>query len=92
MTTALAVSAPTVKAEYNRLCDVKGVILENIEDADCGIFFCRNCAGDSMENIYSHDGVEVDICYYYSYFEVFGLTKDEEKELERFYEHARGRR
>ena len=64
----------------------KKVIKENYKDADCGIFDCRNLAGDSMTTIYDEDGLQIDICYGYSYFEVFGLTNKEFQELEKYYE------
>lgn len=43
-----------------------------------------------MVTIFEEDGVTIDICYGYSYFEVFGLTEEEENELSRFYESMRG--
>lgn len=72
----------------NKLDKVKEIIKKNIEDAKCGIFFTRNIVGDPMSEIYcdTYDGVEIDICYKYEYFEVFGLTKDEQKEIKNFYD------
>jgi len=32
-------------------------------------------------------GLTIRICYEWSYFEVFGLTKEEFKELEKYYEN-----
>jgi hypothetical protein len=64
----------------------KKVIKENYKDADCGIFDCRNLVGDSMTTIYDEDGLQIDICYWYSYFEVFGLTDKEFEELEKYYD------
>lgn len=69
---------------------VKRVIKDRYDDADCGLFFTPNWAGDSMVTIFEEDGVTIDICYGYSYFEVFGLTEEEENELSRFYESMRG--
>lgn len=71
----------------NRLEEVKKVIEENIDDAMSGIFDTRNFVGDIMDNLYynSEIGVTVDICYGYSYFEVFGLSKEEFEELEKYY-------
>ena len=54
--------------------------------ADCGIFNSRNIIGDVMETIYECEGLTIDICYYYSYLEVFGLSDAEFKELERYYD------
>jgi hypothetical protein len=36
-----------------------------------------------METIYNEDGITVDYCYYYGYIEIFGLTDEEYKELEK---------
>ena len=64
---------------------VKEVIKNNIEDAMYGIFDCRNSVGDPMEMIYDEDGVSVDICRNWGYFEVFGLTEQEFGKVESFY-------
>lgn len=69
---------------------VKEVIKDRYNDANCGLFFTRNCVGDSMATIWEEDGVTIDICYNYSYFEVFGLTEEEENELSRFYASMKG--
>ena len=75
-----------------RIEAVKKIIKENINDARCGIFNSRNILGDFMAEIYNKDGVEVDICYGYSYFEVFGLSEKEFSEVEKYYESLRRRR
>ncbi len=64
---------------------VKEVIKENIKDYDCGLFFTRNIAGDSMETIYEDDYFCVDGCYSWCYYEVFGLTPNEQKMLTNYY-------
>ena len=64
---------------------VKEVIKNNIEDALCGIFDCRNIVGDPMETIYDEMGGRIDICRNWEYFEVFGLTNKEFSEIESFY-------
>lgn len=71
----------------DKLDKVKEVIKKNIEDAKCGIFFSRNIVGDPTQVLYidTDNSVEIDICYKYEYFEVFGLTKDEQKEIKNFY-------
>ena len=66
----------------------KEIIKNHIEDARFGIFSTRNIAGDPMEVIYYEDGLEIDICYCYGYFEVFGLGS-EFKELKEYYESIR---
>ena len=70
---------------------VKEVIKEHVSEARCGIFDCRNIAGDSMDNIYDDGDVQIDICYGWEYFEVFGLTDEEFKEVEKYYEKLCGR-
>ena len=69
---------------------VKRIIKDRYNDADCGLFFTRNLVGDPMTTILEEDGVTIDICYGYSYFEVFGLTEEEENELSRFYDSMKG--
>ena len=64
---------------------VKNIIKENIDSARCGIYFTRNLIGDPMVTILNGDQVQIDICYEYEYFEVFGLTDREQKEIEEFY-------
>ena len=78
-----------MKAMYNRLSEVMGVLLENIENATCGLFFTRNLVGDPMSTIYDDGEVQVDICYGCEYFEVFGLTNNEQHSLEKYYELIR---
>lgn len=63
----------------------KEVIKENYEDGDCGLYNCRNLAGDEMETLYSDPILTIDICYSWAYFEVFGLSDEEFKELGSFY-------
>lgn len=40
-------------------------------------FNTRNSVGDYMETIYSKNGILVDICKYWDYLEIFGLTQEE---------------
>ena len=63
----------------------KKIIRENFSQAECGIYNTHNVAGDLMGTIYEEDGLRIDICVYYGYFEVFGLTDEEFEELKRFY-------
>lgn len=44
-----------------------------------------------MEEIFNNDGLKIDICRLWKYFEVFGLSDDEFKELEKFYHYQIGR-
>lgn len=68
----------------------KTIIKENWQNADCGIFDCRNWTGDTVEMLYEDDELRIDICRYHSYFEVFGLSTDEFEELEKYYHELRG--
>ena len=61
------------------------VIEEHYQDAPYGIFDTRNIVGDFMSTIYEGNGLKIDICYGYKYFEVFGLTKEEFQQLESYY-------
>ena len=70
---------------------VKEVIKEHISSARCGIFDCGNIVGDGMTNIYDDGDVQIDICYSWEYFEVFGLTDEEFSEVEKYYEKLCGR-
>jgi hypothetical protein len=63
----------------------KEIVKENFEDAQCGLFNTRNVVGDVMANIYNENGLIVDICYYWGYFEVFGLSDVEFSELHKYY-------
>ena len=63
----------------------KKIIKENYKYADCGIFNTPNIMGDPMTTIYRSNELTIDICYDYSYFEVFCLSNDEFDELEKFY-------
>lgn len=63
----------------------KRIIKENFACGDCGLFNTRNIVGDPMATIYDENGLTIDICYYYSYFEVFGLSDKEFEELSNFY-------
>lgn len=63
----------------------KRIIKDHFKEAECGIFDSRNIAGDPMNTIYDDGNLQIDICYYWEYFEVFGLSNEEFKELKRFY-------
>ena len=68
-----------------KLETAKAVIAERCREADCGIFNSRNWAGDPMNTIYDEDGLTIDICCRYSYFEVFGLSDEDFAKLKEFY-------
>ncbi len=64
---------------------IKEVIKEYYNNACCGIYDCRNIVGDPMDTIYNDGNVQIDICYSWMYFEVFGLTDEEFEELAKYY-------
>lgn len=68
----------------------KEIVKENFDDAWSGLFNTRNVVGDAMTNIYDENGLIVDICYEYMYFEVFGLSDDEFAELLKYYNSLKG--
>lgn len=77
----------------SKLEEAKKFISDKIESAPCGIFNTRNYAGDEMETVYDQDGLVIDICWFWEYFEVFGLSEEEFSELRSFYnEKLRARR
>lgn len=64
----------------------KEIVKAYYKVANCGIYDSRNICGNSMRTIYEGEGLTIDICYYYSYFEVFGLSKKDFEELEKYYD------
>ena len=66
--------------------EVKKVIREHFNKAPCGLFFCRNTANDAMTNIYDKNGIQIDICYNWAYFEVFGLDLVQQVALKKYYD------
>lgn len=69
----------------NKLEKAKQIIDQYYDRAPHGIFDCKNWGGDDMYTVYASDGLIIDICYRYGYFEVFGLSQDEFLELEKYY-------
>ena len=70
----------------SKLETAKEIIKELYEfGIDCGIYNSRNIAGDQMDTIYDDGELKIDICYHYSYLEVFGLSCTDFRELELFY-------
>lgn len=74
-----------LRARYGEYKKIKNLIKENFRDGDCGLFNTRNIAGDLMTNIFKGHFFALDICYNYSYFEIFGMNEEEFKELEEYY-------
>lgn len=71
----------------DKLDKAKEIIKANFEDGDCGLYNVRNWTGDPMDTIYVGEGLQIDICYGYSYFEVFGLTDAEFIALREWYKN-----
>lgn len=69
----------------SKLETAKEIIKVLYKFGDCGIFNSRNIVGDPMDTIYDDGELQIDICYPYSYFEVFGLSCAEFVELVLFY-------
>jgi hypothetical protein len=75
-----------------KLEKAKEIVSKYYKVADCGIFNSRNILGDPMATVYAGEGLIVDVCFFYAYFEVFGLSIGEFEELEKFYEDLRKRK
>lgn len=71
--------------KMNNLEKAKEIVKKYYKDADCGIFNSRNVLGDDMITIYKNESLTIDICYKYTYFEIYGLTNEEFRELEKYY-------
>ena len=69
----------------SRLDRAKEIIARNIRKAEHGIYNARNIGNDTMETLYKDDEIQIDICNYWEYFEVFGLTEDEFETLSIYY-------
>lgn len=63
----------------------KQIVKENCHAACHGMYNCRGTAEDTMNTLYDDGELRIDICYGWSYFEVFGLSPNDFAELERFY-------
>lgn len=63
----------------------KEIVRAYYKNADCGIFNSRNICGDEMVTIYEDEDLTIDICCKWAYFEIFGLSNAEFKELEKYY-------
>lgn len=68
-----------------KLEKAKEIVTKYYDKATCGIYNTRNIFGDEMTTIYKDDGLTVDICFFYAYFEVFGLSDAEFKKLKSYY-------
>ena len=60
-------------------------IKSEVTSDNCQFFNSRNTVGDEMETIYEKDGITIDICYDWGYFEVFGMTNEEFIDFKRLF-------
>lgn len=65
---------------------VKELIKKHFSIADERIYFTRNSVGDCMATMFSGQYFTLDICYKWSYYELFGCTESEQEEIEAYYE------
>ena len=65
--------------------EIKNVINENAGYAQCGIYDTKNTSGDDMVTLYSKNGITIDICYGYCYFEVFGVNEYDFENIKKYY-------
>lgn len=70
----------------NLIKKIKNVLKERILEGGCGIFDCRGWTPDPKCTIFNEDGVIVDICHGYEYFEILGLTDEEFKLVADYYQ------
>ena len=66
----------------NRLIKLKK-FLKKVFKKRIQTFTTKNIVGDYMETIYNKDEIQVDYAPEYGYIEIFGLTDEEYKELEK---------
>lgn len=66
----------------NRLIKLKK-FLKKVFKKRIQTFTAKNIVGDYMETIYNKDEIQVDYAPGYGYIEIFGLTDEEYKELEK---------
>lgn len=60
---------------------------ENLVTTDNNQWFdSRNIVGDYTEEVYHKNGITVDYCEDYGYFEVFGLSDEEFTSLEKYFD------
>lgn len=73
------------KTREEELKEVKELIKKHYGSADGGMYFTRNIAGDPMKTIYSGMYFTLDICNCWGYYELFGCTDEEVKEIKEYY-------
>lgn len=73
------------KTREEELKEVKELIKKLYRSADGGMYFIRNIAGDPMKTRYRGMYFTLDVCNYWGYYELFGCTDEEAKEVEEYY-------
>ena len=68
---------------------IKEIIKEWFEYGDCGLYNCRNLMADCMATLFEGEYFTLEICYNWSYFEVFGTTDEEFTELLKYYDNLK---
>ena len=55
----------------------------------CGIYNCRGRNLDTFITLYDENSLTINLYFYWSYFEVFGLLPEEFAELKKYYEELK---
>lgn len=55
--------------------------LRNSDLLGMQVFDCESLVGDERECVYSENGIEVLVCYYWNYVEVLGISDEEFKAI-----------
>lgn len=77
-------------SRQRELNKVKKLIKEFYDDGNHSLFSTRNIVGDHMWNLFYGNHFNLDICYDYSYFELFGATEKEFNKVMKFYNKLGG--
>lgn len=70
---------------------IKDVIKKYIPDGKCGIYDCEGDPRDYKNKVYDDGEVVILNCRIYEYLEVLGLTDEEFKVVEKYYNSLRRR-
>ena len=70
---------------------IKDVIKKYITDGKCGIYDCEGDPRDYKNKVYDDGEVVILNCRIYEYLEVLGLTDEEFKVVEKYYNSLRRR-
>lgn len=70
----------------NLITKIKKILKKNILNGCYGIFDCRGWTPDPKCTLFKENGIIVDICRGYEYFEILGLTNKEFKLVADYYQ------